>query len=161
MPAFLGEGANKIGTRQSQASRRAEHTSEKQNSYFINIFRLLYIHSNRLFFYATPAKVSRRGTGASMLGRQFSRELEQVHTVHDLAPHLERFLNAGYAVRREPNGGFVLLPDTIALEPFQSFVFELLADDHHGKYFGSRAKNLMRHLTYLIALCFTGRSSAS
>ena len=77
-----------------------------------------------------------------MLGWQFKQELEQVHTVHDLARHLERFLNSGYAVRRQPNGALVLLPDTVALEPFQSFTLELLADDHHGKYFRVKGKEL-------------------
>ena len=64
-----------------------------------------------------------------MLGWQFRQALEQVNTVHELARHLERFLNAGYAVWREPNGEFVLLPDTVALEPFQNFTLELLADE--------------------------------
>ena len=73
---------------------------------------------------------------------QFRQELELVHTVQALARHLERFLNAGYAVCRQPNGVLVLLPDTVVLQPFQTFTLELLAGDHHGKYFRVKSKDL-------------------
>jgi hypothetical protein len=77
-----------------------------------------------------------------MLGWQFRQELEHVHTVQDLARHLEEFLNAGYAVRRDTKGALVLLPDTVALEPFQSFTLELVADEQHRKFFRVKGKEL-------------------
>jgi hypothetical protein len=40
-----------------------------------------------------------------MLGWQFRQELEHVHTVHELARHLEGFLNAGYAGQRRTASG--------------------------------------------------------
>jgi hypothetical protein len=77
-----------------------------------------------------------------LLGWQFKQELEHVHTVQDLARHLEEFLNAGYAVWRDAKGALVLLPDTVALEPFQSFTLELVADEQHRKFFRVKGKEL-------------------
>ena len=77
-----------------------------------------------------------------MLGWQFRQELEHVHTVHDLARHFEGFLNAGYAVWTEPNGVSVLLPDTVALEPYESFTLELLVNDHYPPYFRVKGRDI-------------------
>jgi hypothetical protein len=77
-----------------------------------------------------------------MLGWQFRQELEHVHTVHELARHLEGFLNAGYAVWTKPDGASVLLPDTAALEPYQDFTLELLDRDHRLPSFRVKGKDI-------------------
>ena len=77
-----------------------------------------------------------------MIGLRFSQQLETVPTVHDLARHLERFLNAGYAVWTERNGASVLLPDTVGLQPYQSLSLELLVNDHHAQSFRVKGKEI-------------------
>ena len=84
--------------------------------------------------------------------------MEQVHTVEDLADHLELFLNSGCYVRGEPNGERILVETRALVDHFRGLTIHIYPNEQPPPHFHVWAPGMC--ITFRISDCALLKDSA-
>jgi hypothetical protein len=70
------------------------------------------------------------------------QQLEHVHTIEDLAAHLEKFLNSGCSVQTEPNGEKTLLETRALVDRIDGLRIYIYPNDHASPHFHVKSADI-------------------